>query len=317
MHHMHKWNDRLSRPTTRFVVVETEQLAALFAECSNAGRWGPDDELGTLNLITPATRRRAAQLVVEGLSVSMASDLSVQHTPSTDSLDSHAAFTDPAAPIAVADAITLQVHGWSTHLDALGHIYTDGVGYNGRRRAEIFTGHGLAANAITAMKDGVFTRGVLLDVAARGGVPWLPADHVITRAELERAEDAAGVRVEAGDALFVHTGLSARLAADTHPTTQTAEPVSGSTPCCGCGNATWRCSGVTASSCCPGPTPTFPSRSTSSASARWDSRCWTGRASTVSSRCALSSSRREFLLTVAPLPIVGGTGSPVNPIATF
>ena len=120
-------------------MVETQELAALFAACSNAGRWGPDDELGTLNLITPATRRRAARLVTEGLSVSMASDLSVQHTPSTDSLTSHTAFTDPAAPIAVADAITLQVHGWSTHLDALGHIYTDEVGYNGRRRAEVFT----------------------------------------------------------------------------------------------------------------------------------------------------------------------------------
>src|ERR671920_1528129 len=151
---------------TRFLEVEAQQLAALFAACSNAGRWGPDDELGTLNLITPATRRRAAQLVVEGLSVSMASDLSVQHTPSSDSLRSHMAFTDPAAPIAVADAMTLHVHGWSTHLDALGHIYTDGVGYNGRRRADIFTGQGLAANAIIALKDGVFSRGVLLDVAA-------------------------------------------------------------------------------------------------------------------------------------------------------
>ena len=118
-----------------------------------------------MNLISPATRRRAARLVTEGLSVSMASDLSMQHTPSTDSLTSHAAFTDPAAPIAVADAITLQVHGWSTHL-VVGHIYTDEVGYNARRRAEIFTSHGLSADSITALKDGVFTRGVLLDVAA-------------------------------------------------------------------------------------------------------------------------------------------------------
>jgi len=66
-------------------VVEKQGLAALFATCSNAGRWGPDDELGTLNLITPATRRRAARLVTEGLSVSMAADLSVQHSPTTDS----------------------------------------------------------------------------------------------------------------------------------------------------------------------------------------------------------------------------------------
>ena len=247
----------------------------------------------------------------------MASDLSVQHTPGTDSLDSHAAFTDPAAPIAVADAITLRVHGWSTHLDALGHIYTDGVGYNGRRRAEIFTGQGLAANAIIAMKDGVFTRGVLLDVAARGGVPWLQADHVITRAELERAEDAAGVRVEAGDALFVHTGLSARLAADTDRRLRPPSRCSASTPCCGCGNATWRCSAVTASTLLPGPDPDLPLPLHQLGIGAMgltllDWPCLDG----VLALCN-QLRRREFLLTVAPLPIVGGTGSPVNPIATF
>ena len=194
--------------------MEAEQRAALFAACSNAGRWGPDDELGTLNLITRDKRRRAAQLVVEGLSVSMAADLSVQHTPMSDGLQTHTAFTDPAAPIAVADAITLQVHGWSTHLDALGHIYNDGVAYNGRRRSEIFSDHGLAGNSITALKDGVFTRGVLLDVASSAGVPWLSHDHLITGGDLDQAEEVAGVSVEAGDALFLHTGLAPRLAAD-------------------------------------------------------------------------------------------------------
>jgi kynurenine formamidase len=313
---MHKWHDRVSRRTTRFLVVETEQLAALLAACSNAGRWGPDDDLGTVNLITPATRRRAAQLVVEGLSVSMASDLSVQHTPSTDSLHSHAAFTDPAAPVAVADAITLHVHGWSTHLDALGHIYTDGVGYNGRRRAEIFTSHGLAANAIIAMKDGVFTRGVLLDVAACCGVPWLPTDHVITRAELERAEDAAGVRVEAGDALFVHTGLSARLAANT---TDDPDRRAG----LGVDAVLWlreRDVALFGGDCVellPGPDPDLPLPLHQLGIGAMgltllDWPCLDG----VLALCN-QLRRREFLLTVAPLPIVGGTGSPVNPIATF
>ena len=66
------------------------------------------------------------------------------------------------------------MHGWSTHLDALGHIYTDYLGYNSRRRAEIFPSQGLSANAITALKDGVFTRGVLFDIAASCGLPWLP-----------------------------------------------------------------------------------------------------------------------------------------------
>jgi kynurenine formamidase len=300
--------------------METRELAALFAACSNAGRWGPDDELGTLNLITPATRRRAAQLVVEGLSVSMASDLSVQHTPSTDSLTSHTAFTDPAAPIAVADAITLQLHGWSTHLDALGHIYTDDVGYNGRRRAEIFTSYGLSANAITAMKDGVFTRGVLLDIAVASGLPCLRADHLITRAELEHAENAAGIAVEAGDALFVHTGLTTRLA--TSPNDRDhgdADHRAG----LGIDAVLWlreRDVALFGGDCVellPGPDPDLPLplHQLGIGAMGLTLLDWPNL-DRVLAACARLQ-RHDFLLTVAPLPIVGGTGSPVNPIATF
>jgi kynurenine formamidase len=296
-------------------VVEKQELAALFATCSNAGRWGPDDELGTLNLITPATRRRAARLVTEGLSVSMASDLSVQHSPSTDSLTSHTAFSDPAAPIAVADAVTLQVHGWSTHLDALGHIYTDDVGYNGRRRTEVFTGDGLSANAITALKDGVFTRGVLLDVAASRGLPYLPADHVLTRGELEDAEHAAGVTVEAGDALFVHTGLTARLAAGPDAPDHRAG--------LGIDAVLWlreRDVALFGGDCVellPGPDPhhPHPQHQLGIGAMGLTLLDWP-HLDRLLAMCA-QLQRRQFLLTVAPLLIVGGTGSPVNPIATF
>jgi kynurenine formamidase len=301
--------------------VETRELAALFAACSNAGRWGPDDELGTLNLITPATRRRAAQLVTEGLSVSMASDLSVHHTPSTDSLTNHTAFTDPAAPMAVADAITLQVHGWSTHLDALGHIYTDDIGYNGRRRTEIFTSHGLSANAITALKDGVFTRGVLLDVAAGSGRPWLPADHVITRAELEHAEHTAGLTVQSGDALFVHTGLTTRLVASLEdpPDYGDTDRRAG----LGIDAVLWlreRDVALFGGDCVellPGPDPDLPLplHQLGIGAMGLTLLDWP-HLDRVLAVCA-QLQRHEFLLTVAPLPIVGGTGSPVNPIATF
>ena len=295
--------------------MEKQELAALFATCSNAGRWGPDDELGTLNLITPATRRRAARLVTEGLSVSMAADLSLQHSPSTDSLTSHTAFSDPAAPIAVADAITLQVHGWSTHLDALGHIYTDDVGYNGRRRTEVFTGDGLSANAITALKDGVFTRGVLLDVAASRGLPYLPADHVITRGELEDAEHAAGVTVEAGDALFVHTGLTARLATGSDAPDQRAG--------LGIDAVLWlreRDVALFGGDCVellPGRDPDLPLplHQLGIGAMGLTLLDWP-HLDRLLAMCA-QLQRRQFLLTVAPLPIVGGTGSPVNPIATF
>ncbi len=294
-------------------MVEVEQRAALFAACSNAGRWGPDDELGTLNLITPTTRRRAARLVVEGVSVSMAADLSAQHSPLTDSLQIHTAFSDPAAPMAVADSITLQVHGWSTHVDALGHIYSNDVGYNGRRRSEIFSDRGLAANAITALKDGVFTRGVLLDVASTGP---LPADHMITPSELERAEEDAGVRVEAGDALFVHTGLAARFAADPRGDVGRRAGV-------GVDAVLWlheRDVAVFGGDCVdvlPGPDPDLPLplHQLGIGAMGLTLLDWP-RLDDVLAMCARLQ-RHEFLLTVAPLPIIGGTGSPVNPIATF
>jgi len=296
--------------------MEAEQRVALFVACSNAGRWGPDDELGTLNLITRDKRRRAAQLVVEGLSVSMAADLSVLHTPMSDGLQTHTAFTDPAAPIAVADAITLHVHGWSTHLDALGHIYNDGVAYNGRRRSEIFSDHGLAGNSITALKDGVFTRGVLLDVASSAGVPWLSHDHLITRGDLDRAEEVAGVSVEAGDALFLHTGLAPRLAAD--PTADIGRRAG-----VGVDAVLWlheRDVAVFGGDCVdvlPGPDPDLPLplHQLGIGAMGMTLLDW-ARLDEVLAVCA-QLQRHEFLLTVAPLPIIGGTGSPVNPIATF
>ncbi len=297
-------------------VVDAELAAQLLAVCSNAGRWGPDDELGTLNLITPETRRRAARLVTEGVSMSIASDLSLHHTPSTDSLERHTAYTEPGAEIAVADTVVLKAHGWSTHMDALGHVYNEGVGYNGRRKDDVFDDTGLARNAITAIRDGVFARGVLLDVAAACGRPWLPAEHTVSRAELERAEDAAGLHVDAGDAVFVHTGLSARLAATdgADPDRRAGLDVDA---------VVWLHEhdvAVFSGDCVevlPGPDPAFPLplHQLGVAGMGLVMLEWTSLDRLLDA--CRQFARYEFLLTVAPLPIVGGTGSPVNPIVTF
>ncbi len=294
-----------------------ERVAALVASCTNAGRWGADDELGTLNLVTADVRRRAAGLVREGVSISLASDLSLSHDPLTDSLTGHVAFTDPSASVAVADDITMHVHGWSTHLDSLGHIYIDGVGYNDRRRDDVFGPGGLRANAITAMRDGIFTRGVLLDVASARGTAWLPADHVITPDDLERAEDAAGVRVDAGDAVLVHAGLLPRLAANA------AGDDTDHRAGVGVDAVLWlreRDAAVFGGDCVdllPGPDPALPLplHQLGIAAMGLVLLDWP-RLDRLLAACA-QFARHEFLLTVAPLPIVGGTGSPVNPIATF
>lgn len=292
-------------------------IAALAASCSNAGRWGVDDELGTLNLITPEVRRRAAALVTEGVSISLATDLALDRSPFSDSLTSHVAYTDPAGTVAVADDVALHVHGWSTHLDALGHVYLDGIGYNGRRRDDVFTGHGLSTNAITAMRDGIFTSGVLLDVAAAFDTTWLAPDHVITGSDLDLAEAANGLRVRPGDAVLVHTGLAARLAADDgadHPDRRAGLGVDA---------VLWlreRDVAVFGGDCVdvlPGHDPELPLplHQLGVATMGLTLLDWP-RLDRLVEACQRLD-RHSFLLTVAPLPIAAGTGSPVNPIATF
>jgi kynurenine formamidase len=192
-----------------------EQFQELFDRCSNWGRWGADDERGTLNLITPEHRVRAAALVREGVPVSCAHPINT--VPDGDN-------TSPALHFMVraGDVVQASVPGWTadhlavsphgvthSHLDALCHFHWQGQTYNGRP-VSVVTSTGARANAITAGQDGIVSRGILLDVPRSLGVEWLELDHAITVAELKAAEAAAGLRVESGDILLVRTGRRAR-----------------------------------------------------------------------------------------------------------
>lgn len=297
-------------------MVSRAEAIEAFARCSNAGRWGADDELGTLNLITPETRRRAAGLVREGVSVSLGSDVDLVQRRLNPRPAWHVMHGERALPYAAHDSIHLEVHGVGTHLDAVGHVYLDGVGYNDRRQGAVVAGDGLRANSIHAMRDGIFTRGVLLDVAAGAGVPWLAPDRFVTPADLDAAEALAGVRVEAGDAVFVHTGLE-RRAAPGHPADLVARAG------LDLDAVLWlhsRDVAVFAGDCVERlpisddvlPLPLHQIGIAAMGLALLD---WPLLADLITA-CARYG-RSDFLLTVAPLRIPGGTGSPVNPIATF
>jgi kynurenine formamidase len=157
---------------------------------------------------------------------------------------------------------------------------------------------------------------VLLDVADSGGLRWLPAEHVITRAELERAENAAGVTVEAGDALFVHTGLTARLAAGGPEDPDRRAGL-------GIDAVLWlreRDVAVFGGDCVerlPGDDPDLPLPLHQLGIGAMGLTLLDWPDLDGVRRWCAELHRRTFLLTVAPLPITGGTGSPVNPIATF
>ncbi|WP_269857613.1 cyclase family protein [Streptomyces sp. RPT161] len=181
---------------------------------SNWGRWGQDDQRGTLNLITEETRARAAAEVRTGRAVSLA--LPIQPTPLISG--PFAPSTEDASPVqqvmvytgspAMATADVMMVtnhHPRSTHLDALGHIPRDGRVYPGRPLKESVTPVGVRHGSTTAFAAGITTRGVLLDLAVDGP---LTSGYAVTSRDFEAAEERQGVRLESGDALVVRCGWS-------------------------------------------------------------------------------------------------------------
>jgi kynurenine formamidase len=197
------------------------ELDALYTELSNWNRWGPDDELGTLNHLTAERRRHAATLVELGRTVSLAHDLGVAPSPETPFPAHHHMLaagdarenTGIPGYEASRDYVGTEVHGLGiTHVDALCHMFVRGRMYNDRPASDVRS-DGARANTIMAFADGVVGRGVLLDIAAAQGVDQLDGGAIVTRAELEDAERTLGVEVAPGDILMIATGRDVRRSA--------------------------------------------------------------------------------------------------------
>jgi kynurenine formamidase len=192
-----------------------QEFQALFDQCSNWGRWGSDDERGTLNLITPSQRVRAAGLVRDGFPVSLAHPINTASDVENISPAVHCMVRSGDVGFGVdfastADYLAVAPHGLAhSHLDALCHFIWQGKTYNGRP-ASMVTSTGARANAITAGQDGIVSRGILLDMPSVLGADWLEPSHAVGVDELERAEALARVRVESGDILLVRTGRHPR-----------------------------------------------------------------------------------------------------------
>jgi len=284
-------------------------------ELSNWGRWGMDDETGALHLITPAKRRQAAALVKDGVSVSMSGD-----TDTKKGVDNPNPFELKMLTIG-SDQVSVSYHGIAhTHLDSLAHINDKGTFFNGYKPdADTVLKQGHAKNSIHNVKNGIFTRGVLIDIPRLKGVPYLEPGTPIYVEDLEAWEKKAGIKVSPGDALFVRTGLWARRKAQ----------------------GPWlrgRAPGGRSAGLDPSVIPWLKKRDIAILGS--DHPQYVSPAALVGAvhdfallylgvhlfdNCDLEAladaaaarKRWEFLLTAAPLAIPGGTGSPINPIATF
>jgi kynurenine formamidase len=204
-----------------------DQVIAWFTSLSNWGRWGSDDERGTLNLITAEKRAQAARLVRDGLVISCARtigyDAAADNPMPTRHFMLKSGEGEPRETIGrtnALDAFLLAPHGLSmTHLDAPSHTFvrTDPTQpwtlYNGKRKELVSTVQGATAGSIELAGGGIVSRGVLLDIARLRGTRWLEPTDPVFPADLDAAEAAQGVRVNAGDILLIRTGLPQRRTA--------------------------------------------------------------------------------------------------------
>jgi kynurenine formamidase len=199
----------MMQPDTASLTIEDFQ--ELFERCSNWGRWGPDDERGTLNLIEPEHTRRAASLVQEGLSVSCALPLNTvaddeNHSPALHLMIRAGDTAGMPGARSTADFLGLAPHGQAhSHLDALCHFYWQKQIYNGRPISTV-TSVGAQASSIAIGAQGIVSRGVLLDIPPLQDERWLEPGTAIWPDDLEAAEQAAGLRVGQGDILLIRSG---------------------------------------------------------------------------------------------------------------
>ena len=294
--------------------VTKEQYEQWKKELSNWGRWGKDDEIGALNLITPAKRRQAAALVKEGVSVSLASD------PDTEkAVDNPSPYEHQMQGIG-SDRWGVSYHGIAhTHLDALAHINENGVFYNGYKPDPdaVIKANRHFKNSIHNLKTGIFTRGVLIDIPRLKGVPYLEQGTPIYVEDLEAWEKQAGVTVGPGDALFVRTGVWARRKALGPYARGRNAKDAGLDPSV----IPWLKKRDIALMGSDHPQYVSPSNIT--AAAHDFALVYLGVHLLDNcdlealSEAAAARKRWDFMLTMAPIPMVGGTGSPINPIATF
>jgi kynurenine formamidase len=177
-------------------------------ERRNWGRWGVDDEIGALNLVTAQKRLRALSAVRSGRLVSLSRTVPVQAGPNNLQPVQHFMKRIPrGAGGSAEDFLMMGCHGTSsTHMDALCHVWAEDGMWNGRDPDLEITFDGARFGDINQMAGGVITRGVLLDVARYRGVPYVTFDQPVHASELEAIAAASGIEIEPGDAIAVHSG---------------------------------------------------------------------------------------------------------------
>jgi kynurenine formamidase len=285
-------------------------------DLSNWGRWGAEDQLGTLNLITPKKRKAAIALVKEGFPVSLAHNVDTERAEDNTSPLVHTV-TARAGNFSL-DTYTFNYHGYNhTHMDALCHAFYQGKMFNGFSQNEV-TAKGAAKDSILSAKSGIMTRGILMDIPRLKGVEYLEPGTAIFPEDLDAWEKMAGVKVGEGDVIFIRTGRWARRAA------KGPWPVGRNSAGLHASCAKWLHDRGVAMLGSDVASDVVPSQ-VDGVFLPIHQMVLVAIGIHIFDDCdleplaqaAAARKRWSFLLTAAPIAIPGGTGSPLNPIATF
>ena len=310
-----------------------EKLRELATAVRNWGRWGPDDEIGTLNYITPQTIAAACRLATHGKVFPLGIPLA-RKGPQSGTRQRfnplHTMFRDGGdAPKNEAEIVEMQGYGGAddwiamplqcvTQWDSLAHVFYEGKMWNGYDIA-LVTSSGAKKNSIEKTKGKIAGRGVLLDVARYKGVKALQPGYAITPADLDATAAAQKVDVQQGDLLLIRTGFISTYLERGDWGNYDSDP----SPGVSVYTAAWmhakRIAAVAADNYAvevrPSEIPMF--RSPFHACAIPNMGLTLGEIfnlEELAADCA-ADGRYAFLLVAPPLPVAGGVGTPINPYA--
>lgn len=295
------------------------EVMSYLRERRNWGRWGDRGSAGAVNLIDAQKRLEAVSLVKNGRTVSLSRPFPVEPRTENPRPAQHfmSVMERPHGGGAAMDYYGVYYHGTATtHIDALCHVWDSGGMWDGKSPGEILTFSGGTYATVDAWSDGILTRGVLLDVPGHRGAPYVTLDSPVHGWELEDIAQAQGVEIRPGDAVMVYSGREAYAAdhggnwagGDSRPGLHAsclkfvrdndisilgwdmmdASPNEYDVP--------WTVHGVIF--------------------AYGVALLDNSLLEPLANACA-EEVRHEFMLTINPLNVIGGTGSPVNPIAVF
>ena len=307
-----------------------EEVLGYFKSLSNWGRWGAEDQLGTPNLITPAKTKRAIETVKEGVRISLSR--TIRFEASVDAPNPPVHFmvesgegwasgekTSSGSTPAAADYFGMIFHGVTvTHVDSLAHFFWEGKTYNGFPAHLVSTSLGATFGSVEEAKNGMVSRGVLVDVPMVRNIDWVERGEGVMPEDILAAEERCGFKVEEGDILLIRTGQLHRRNVE-----GPADRSLGSTACQAACLPLFHQRGIAVLGSDTGNDINPPQYSRVSSPIHQVGITAMGiwildnaNLEELSEACQ-QRNRWEFMVSIEPLRLHNTTGSPVNPIAIF